>query len=266
MKKTINLLLVFICLFVLASCSMFQNGDPATKKDILDFLKDKGLYKVTETEYDYDVAEGVYEYEFSYKCNGKSKEQDRTLSRKINVKGRVCLGITEDTSNFEYYLKGKGTEVRKEPTISGQLSNEVTYKEEIYMTITSDHTRSYYIDQEEKNKSTYGSSKTNKKIKTSHNEGILNSFVPDFEEILEDLVFDGVYGFISDKKCTIISSDASEKTTVEMWFDGDGITKVKLTRENHEVKEVAVLKFKDVDSIGKPKDASDYKDIDKTEE
>lgn len=264
MKKTINILLAFICLFALASCSMFQKGDPATKKDLLDFLKDKDLYKVTETEYDYDVAEGVYEYEFTYKGYEKNKEQDESLSRKINVKGRVCLDIQKDTSNFEYYLKGKGTEVRKVPTTSGQVSNKETYKEEMHMTITSDHTRLYYIDQEVKSKSTYGSSKTERKIKTSHNEGVLNSFVPNFEDILEDLISDGVYGFINDKKCTIISSDASEKTTVEMWFDGDDITKVKLTRETHEYKEVAVLKFKDVDSIGKPKDASDYEDIDKT--
>lgn len=266
MKKTINLLLVLIGVFALASCSMFQKEDVATQKDLVDFLKEKDLYKITKSEYDYEVAEGVYKYEFTFKSYGKNKDQKGTLSKKIDVKGRAVLDIQEDTSYFEYYLKGKSTLVQKVPTISGKLSNESTIKEETYMMFTSENNRLYYIGQETKTKSTYGSSKTDKKIKTSSNRSELSEYVPNFKGILSDLVSDDAYVFLDDKKCTIISSDFSEKRTVEMWFDGDGITKLKVTFEYHDGKDVAVLKFKDVDSIEKPKNSSDYKDIDKTEE
>lgn len=264
MKKTINLLLVFICVFALASCSMFQKGDVATKKELLDFLKDKGLYEVTDYESDYEVAEGVYEYEFTFKSYGENKEQQDCLSKKIDVKGRAVLDIQENKSSFEYYLKGKHTVVQKEATLFGKLSNKSTIKEETYMMLNGENQKTYYIDQETKTKSTYGSSKTGKKIKTSSNKSELSAYVPDFEDILSGLISDDAYIFLDDKKCTIISSDSSEKITVEMWFDGDGITKLKATLEHYNEKDVVVLKFKDVDSIEKPKDASDYEDIDKT--
>ncbi len=266
MKKTIYILLVFLCIFTLSSCSKLKKGDVVSQNDGLDFLKEKGLYIITEFDYDYELADKKYEYEFTVKVKEKSTTQKRNDSVKVSAKGRASLDIREGTTYFKYYVKGSTISVSKTPTISEKLSLNKTVKEEVYRTLTEDGTKLYYIDQKLKSKSTYESYKKETKIKTKYNKSELSDFVPDFEDTLKSILYEDLYTFIDGKKCTIIYSDDVSKTTIEMWFDGDAIIKLRETREAHNGKYVVEMKFKDIDSIAKPKNASDYKDIDKTDE
>ncbi len=263
MKKTIYLLLVFLCILTLTSCSKMKKDNAVSKNDALEFLRQNGLYTVTEFDDNYELADKKYDYEFTVKIKEKRTTLYNCNSLKVNAKGRASLEIKEETPYLEYYVKGSLITSLKFATISEKQSLNTIIKEEVYMIQTNDGDELCYINQKTHNKSTNENYKKETKIKSSYAKGKLDDYVPIFEETLKDILNKDVYAFIEGKKCTIVYSDAVSKSTIEMWFDDEEITKLKETREAYDGKYVSELKFKDIDSIDRPENPSDYENIDR---
>ena len=84
MKKTIYLLLVFLCILTLTSCSKMKKDNAVSKNDALEFLRQNGLYTVTEFDDNYELADKKYDYEFTVKIKEK-----RTKNKLIVFVGRL---------------------------------------------------------------------------------------------------------------------------------------------------------------------------------
>lgn len=254
MKKTlVFLLLVCVTLFTLTGCGKgVSTKKLATEDEIEEFFEDKydALYEMTEEK---------YSFSFEYSSSSKFEEGADSGSAKIKYEGRVIID-KEKPEKSALYVKGSQTSKGVEYGSEGKTKYSGKAKVEY---IIFDEVSYEAIEVTEKNGESKYVESHKEKIDVEEEAALYAIMsrlqtcqIGNFESF-----FEGEQYYIDGDKCLVVTSTASRHVEVTLKFEKDELVSISVLQKSYNSKTEIEIKFGDVKSISKPKNASKYKDM-----